>query len=178
MYVFAEVSFHILVRIGRFHRIDGSHQTSVLVDRITVHDNILHDGTQFLVTTGLQPTADTTCIKITYSQFLVVEQQRYQFVDIVCHQIAFRIDNETLIFQERRREVNRRRSAEEPFLHLIISPTFGGVHDSQSLNEQPDPLWQFVDMRNTAFILLTHHHPFVGTHRRLSQPQCHQGDTQ
>ena len=150
----------------------------MLVDGITVHDDILHDSTQFLITTGLQPTADTTCIKITHSQFLVVEKQRYQFVDIVCHQVTFRIDNETLIFQERRREVYRRRSTEEPFLHLIISPTFGGVNDCQSLNEQPDALWQFVNMRNTTFILLTHHHPFVAAHGRLSQPQCHQGDTQ
>ena len=74
MYIFAQVPFHILVRIGRFHRIDSSHQTGTLVDGITVHDDILHDGTQLLVTTGLQPTADTARIEIAHSQFLIVEK--------------------------------------------------------------------------------------------------------
>ena len=100
MYVFTQVSLHILIGEGRFHVIDSRHQTGALIHGIAIRDDILQDRTEFAITTGLQPLTDTSIIQITDSQFLVVEQQRNQFMDIVCHQVLIWIDNKTLIFQE------------------------------------------------------------------------------
>ena len=99
-------------------------------------------------------------------------------MDIVCNQIAVWIHNETLVLQERRRQVHLRRPAEEPLLHFVISPTACRIHHRQALDDHLDTFRQFVDMGNTALVLLAHHHTLIRTHWRLSKPQGHERDTQ
>ena len=177
MGIVTEIALNVLIWISGLHRIDSSHQSGTLVNRVTVHHDILHDGTQFLVTTGVQPRTDSPIIEVADGHFLVIEQQGNQFVDIVSHEILVRIHDETLVFQEGRRKVNLWAAALEPVFHLLITPAVGRIDNRQSLHNHSHPLRQFMDMGQTTFILLTHHHPFIGTHRRLAQPQGHQTDT-
>ena len=44
MDIIAEIASDILIGICWLHRIDGSYQTCPLIDRITVDNDILHDG--------------------------------------------------------------------------------------------------------------------------------------
>ena len=55
MDVVTKITFHIFIRISRLHHIDSRHQACFLVNGITVDNNILDYGTEFLITTRLQP---------------------------------------------------------------------------------------------------------------------------
>ena len=99
-------------------------------------------------------------------------------MDIVGHQVLVGVDDKALVFQEGRGQVHLWRSAQEPLFHLVIIPPVDGIHDGQPLYEQPYPFWQLVEPGQPALVLLPHHHALIGTHRRLSQPKCQQGDAQ
>ena len=176
--IITEVALHILIRIGRLHGINGCHQTGVLIHRIAVHHDILHDGAQLLVATRLQPGCDPTVIQITDGQFLILEKQGNQLMDIVSHQILVWVDDKALVLQEGRRHIDLRTTAKEPLLYLLITPAVIRIDNGQTLYNHPHTLGQFLHMGDTAFILLTHHDTLVRTHGRLTQPQGHQTDTE
>ena len=60
----------------------------------------------------------------------LIATKGYQLVNIVSHEVALRIHNEALILQERRTDIHRYILAQEPFLHLFISPTVRRIHGS------------------------------------------------
>ena len=97
--IVTEISLDILIRIGRLHRIDRSHQACFLVGGITVLDNVFHDGAELGVATLLEPVNQTATVQIALGQLLVLNEQRYQLVNVVGHEIPFRINDEALVTQ-------------------------------------------------------------------------------
>ena len=161
MNIVTEISLYIFIRIGRLHHIDCCQQTCLLVYRITIHYDILDNRTQFLVTTRFQPSTDLTIIKISNSHLFVIQQQRNKFMDVICHQIPVRIDNETLIFKEWRGEIHFWTTTFKPLFNFIISPTVHGINHCQTLHDHTHTLRQFLDVRNSAFVLLAHHNTLI-----------------
>ena len=53
-----------------------------------------------------------------------------------------------------------------------------GINSSESLYDHSDTLGQFVDARQSTFILLAHYDTLVLIERIFSQPKRHQGDAQ
>ena len=150
----------------------------MLVDGVLVDNDVLDDRAEFLVTTLLQPGGDTSVVEIADGQFLIIEQQRHQLVDIVGYQVLVRVHDDRLVLQERRTEVHLRALAFKPLLHLVIAPTIQGVDNGHSLYNHPDTLRQLIQMRQTTFILLAHHYTLIAAHRVTTQPESHQRDTQ
>ena len=99
MHIVTKIASQVLVRIGRFHHVNSSHQSCMLVDRIAVNYDILDSRTEFHITALFQPTCDTTIIQIINGQSLVIKQQGNQFVNIVCYEVLLWIYNETTILQ-------------------------------------------------------------------------------
>ena len=177
MNVLTEIAVNVLIGIGGLHDVDGSHQTRMLIGRIAVHHNILDCRAQLHISRLFQPAGNASGIKIVDSQPLVVNQQRYQLVDIISYQVPLRVYHKAVILQHGRGDVNLYVLAEEPALHLIIPPTVLGIDGSKTLNEHLDTVRKLIQTRQTAFILLTHHDAFVLIQRILTQPERHQGKT-
>ena len=150
----------------------------MLVDGITVDDNILDGRTQLHVAALFEPTGNSTVIKVVDGQSLIVQQQGNEFMHIVGHEVTLRVNDETAVFQDGRRQVNLYVLTQEPAFHLVITPTGHRVHRCQTLHNHSHTVGQFIDARQTAFVLLTHHHTLVMTERILTQPKGHQRDTQ
>ena len=176
--VITETALYVLIGVSRLHRIDGSHQSGMLIDGIPVDHNISHDGTEFRVATRFQPVTDTSVVQIADCQFLILDEQRHQLMDIVCHQITLRIDNKRLVFQEGRRDIHLRTLPLKPFLYLIISPTINRIHRRQTLYNHLHSVRQLIQMRQSAFILLAHHHALIAAHGITVKPERQQRDTQ
>ena len=68
--------------------------------------------------------------------------------------------------------------AQEPALHLVILPSAGRIDSCQTLHNHLHTVRQFVDAWQTTLVLLTHHDTLVLAQRILTQPKCHQRDTQ
>ena len=178
MHIVTKIASQVLIRIGRLHNVNSGHQSCMLIDRIAVNNNILDSRTEFHITALFQPTSDTTIIKIINGQSLVIKQQGNQFVNIICYEVLLWIYDETTILQNGWRHINLHILAQEPALYFIISPTCLRINRRQSLNNHLYTIRQFVDSRQTTFILLTHHHTLILTQRIFTQPERHQRDTQ
>ena len=122
--IITAISMHVAIRIGRLHGVDGCHESRLLVERIPILHDILQGYTQLGIARHLQPIDDTAAVEIIAGNGLVVEQHGYQVVDIVGHEVSFRVDHKRLVFQPRRREVDIRGFSQEPFLYLFIRPSF------------------------------------------------------
>ena len=178
MHIITEMPLGVLIRIGRLHSIYGSQQTCMLIYRVAIFDDVFDNGTEFLITARLKPLTDSPIIEIADGECLVIQEQGYQLMDIVGNQVPLWINDKALVLQERRRQVHLRTTALEPFFHLFIAPAVVGIHHRQTLHDHPHSLRQFLNTRQSAFILLAHHHALVRAHRRLAKPKGHQADTQ
>ena len=101
MNIVAQVASCILIRIGRLHSIDRSHETGMLVDRVFVDHDVFHDRRQFHVAARLQPLADSAVVQIACCQLFVLDEQRNQLVYVIGYQVAVGVDDEVLVFEER-----------------------------------------------------------------------------
>ena len=176
--VLALVSPQVGVGIGRLHHVDGRHQARMLVGRIAIDDDVLDDGAELYVTALFQPLCNATAIQVVDGQAFVVQQQRNEFVDIVGYEVALGVHHEAMVFQQRRRDIYLDVLPLEPAFHLVISPTTAGVDGGQALNNHLHAVREFVDTRQTTFVLLAHHHTLVLAQRVLPKPQCHQRQAQ
>ena len=68
--------------------------------------------------------------------------------------------------------------AQEPALHLVISPTAGRIDSCQTLHNHLHSVREFVDAWQTTFVLLTHHDTLILDEWVLTQPERHERDTQ
>ena len=94
------VTTQIRIGIGWLHHIDRCHQTCTLVGRIAIDDDVLDGRAQLHVTALLQPSRNTSVIQIAGSQSLVVHQQWYQLMDVICYKVALWVNDEATVFQQ------------------------------------------------------------------------------
>ena len=178
VYVVAFVSAQVGVGIGGLHHVDALHQSCPLVSRIAVDDNFLDCRAELDVTALFQPGGNASVVEIAHGQLLVFQQQGYQFMDVVCHEVPLGVNDETAVLQQRRRDVHLDVLAQEPAFHLVIPPSAGRIDGGEALYDHFYAFGQVVDARQTTLVLLAHHDTLVLTQRILTQPECHQGKTQ
>ena len=178
MYVVAFVSAQVGVGIGGLHHVDALHQSCPLVSRIAVDDNFLDCRAELDVTALFQPGGNASVVEVAHGQLLVFQQQGYQFMNVVCHEVPLGVDDEAAVLQQRRRDVHLDVLAQEPAFHLVIPPSAGRIDGGEALYDHFYAFGQVVDARQTTLVLLAHHDTLVLTQRILTQPECHQGKTQ
>ena len=168
VHVVAEVSFDVLIWIGRFHSIYGRHETHPRVGGKLVGHDVLDHGRELLVAARLQPVGYAPAVEVVDGQPLVVDEHGYKFVQVVGHEVTLRVDDEALVAKGCRREVDLHFLALEPALHLVVGPTALDVDGGQSLHDALHALGKLTETGQPTLVLLLHHVALVRAHRGLA----------
>ena len=129
------------------HGIDGSHESGVLVGRISVCDDVFKLHCRLAVAAGVEPVGESSAVEVSSCYAFVAEEQRDKLLHVLSHEVTFGIDDERLIPEERRREIDFRVLAEEPPFHFVVCPSFCDVDGGESLDNHLHSVRQRVDAR-------------------------------